>query len=186
MPGGLVYDGSTAAVVMATPDELGDLALGFSLTEGLIECPEDIQGMEIVPGADGIELRMWLAAEGGARWKARQRRMIGPTGCGLCGIGSLGAAVRHNRTSVRRICLSPGQIELALAGWSKAESLNRTTRATHAAGFYSPGFGLMMSREDVGRHNALDKLAGALAPARRGDLFDARTARTDAWTLYIA
>ena len=162
----LVYDGSTAAVVMATPADLADLALGFSLTEGIIEHPGDIRDLEIVPGADGIELRMWLFAETGARLKARQRRMVGPTGCGLCGIESLGEAMRQSRKSIRRICLSPRQIELALAGLAEAQSLNRATHATHAAGFYSPGSGMMMSREDVGRHNALDKLAGALATAQ--------------------
>ena len=135
----MVYDGSTAAVVMATPADLADLALGFSLTEGIIEHPGNIRDLEIVPGPDGIELRMWLFAETGARLKARQRRMVGPTGCGLCGIESLGEAMRQSRQSIRRICLSPEQIELALAALADAQFLNRATHATHAAGFYSPG-----------------------------------------------
>jgi FdhD protein len=162
-PIALVYDGTTAAVVMATPADLNDLAIGFSLTEGIVETAGDILELDVVPGADGIELRMWLKPGCGAKFKLRQRRLVGPTGCGLCGIESLSEAVKPSRPFVRGICIGSGHIEVAIEALSSAQNLNQTTRATHAAGFYSPSSGLLVAREDVGRHNALDKLAGALA-----------------------
>src|SRR3954451_2708229 len=91
-PVALVYEGTTAAVVMATPGELADLALGFSLTEGIIQRSCEIETLDIVPHRDGIELRMWLAADSRRQFSRRQRRLVGPTGCGLCGIESLGEA----------------------------------------------------------------------------------------------
>ncbi|MDQ6710335.1 MAG: formate dehydrogenase accessory sulfurtransferase FdhD [Candidatus Dormibacteraeota bacterium] len=159
----LVYDGTTAAVVMATPADFTDLAIGFSLTEGIIKAASEIDDLNVVPSADGIELRMWLKPGCGAKFKDRQRRLVGPTGCGLCGIESLSEAVRQSPSLVRKISVGSHQIELALEALSGAQALNRTTRATHAAGFYSPTAGLVVTREDVGRHNALDKLAGAMA-----------------------
>lgn len=162
----LVYDGTTAAVVMATPANLSDLAIGFSLTEGIIETASEIEDLNVVTGIDGIELRIWLKPGCGAKFKQRQRRLVGPTGCGLCGIESLSEAVRQSPSLVRKISVGSHQIELALEALSGAQALNRTTRATHAAGFYSPTAGLVVAREDVGRHNALDKLAGAMAVAQ--------------------
>src|SRR5665213_3368492 len=93
-PVALVYDGTTAAVMMATPSNLGDLARGFSLTEGFIQNGAEIRGLEVVPGLNGIELRIWLTPNSGRRFKMRQRRLTGSTGCGLCGIESLSEAVR--------------------------------------------------------------------------------------------
>lgn len=162
-PIALVYDGTTAAVVMATPANLNDLAIGFSLTEGIVDTTAEIEQLDVVPGADGIELRMWLKPGCGARFKRRQRRLVGPTGCGLCGIESLSEAVKPGRRFVRGISIGSDHIEMAVEALSEAQKLNRTTHATHAAGFYLPGDGLVAAREDVGRHNALDKLAGALA-----------------------
>ena len=159
----LVYDGTTAAVLMATPSDLRDLAIGFSLTEGIIRNSGEVRSLEVVPGLDGIELRTWLAPASGRRFKKRQRRLAGPTGCGLCGIESLSEATRTCPLLTRAIALAPGQIEGAVEALACAQELNRITRATHAAGFYLPGNGLIAVREDVGRHNALDKLVGALA-----------------------
>jgi FdhD protein len=162
-PIALVYDGTSAAVLMATPADLNDLALGFSLTEGIVRNGDEIDRLDVVPGADGIELRMWLAPACGRRLKARQRRLVGPTGCGLCGIESLNEAIRPSPKLVRQISLAPSQIERAVEALSSAQALNGATHATHAAGFYLPDDRLVLAREDVGRHNALDKLAGALA-----------------------
>jgi len=159
----LVYDGTTAAVVMATPSDLPDLAIGFSLTEGIVQSASEVQNVEVIPRLEGIELRMWLTPRAGRQFKARQRRLIGPTGCGLCGIESLSEATRQSQRLTRAISLAPDQIGQAVEALANAQSLNRTTRATHAAGFYLPDRGLVVAREDVGRHNALDKLAGALA-----------------------
>lgn len=159
----LVYDGTTAAVVMATPSNLADLALGFSLTEGIVRSAAEIEQLDIVAATDGIELRMWLQPDRGRQFKARQRRLVGPTGCGLCGVESLSEAVRPVPRLHRRISMRADQIGRAVAALGDRQDLNRATRATHAAGFYLPDDGLVMVREDVGRHNALDKLAGALA-----------------------
>ncbi|HLG89480.1 MAG TPA: formate dehydrogenase accessory sulfurtransferase FdhD [Alphaproteobacteria bacterium] len=171
-PVALVYDGTTAAVLMATPADLRDLAIGFSLTEGIVHEISEIKELDIVPGADGIELRMWLRPDSGRLLKQRQRRLVGATGCGLCGIESLQEAKRTGPAVAREIFLTPGQISLAVETLAASQRLNRETRATHAAGFFVPGDAGMMVREDVGRHNALDKLAGALAaadiPGRRG------------------
>jgi FdhD protein len=166
-PVALVYDGTTVAVVMATPSNLADLALGFSLTEGIVQSAADIEDVDIVPSADGIELRMWLRPDSGRQLKARQRRLVGPTGCGLCGVESLSEAVRPAPRLSRKISLKADQIGRAVAALGDCQDLNRTTRATHAAGFYLPDGRLVLSREDVGRHNALDKLAGALATENR-------------------
>jgi FdhD protein len=162
-PVALVYDGTTVAVMMATPSDLDDLAIGFSLTEGFIQSAGEIQSLEVVPSREGIELRIWLTPDSGRRFKARQRRLTGSTGCGLCGIESLSEAVRTCSRLTRGISLAPGRIGQAVDALTSAQSLNRITRATHAAGFYLPEGGLVIVREDVGRHNALDKLAGALA-----------------------
>ncbi|WFU34514.1 formate dehydrogenase accessory sulfurtransferase FdhD [Bradyrhizobium brasilense] len=162
-PVALVYNGTTAAVVMATPADLQDLALGFSLTEGTIENVADLKSLDIIPGPSGIELRMWLAGTSEQRFKRRQRRLVGPTGCGLCGIESLADAARPASHLTRSIIIRARQVESALLALSDAQTLNRATRATHAAGFFHPDQELVAIREDVGRHNALDKLAGALA-----------------------
>jgi FdhD protein len=161
-----VYDGTTAAVVMATPADLTDFAIGFSLTEGIIKDAREIDAVDIVPSCQGIELRMWLTARGGRQFKKRQRRLVGPTGCGLCGIESLEEAIRPFARLSREITLRSHQIERGMDALSRAQTLNHATHATHAAGFYLPDDTLVAAREDVGRHNALDKLAGALAAER--------------------
>lgn len=164
-PVALVYDGTTIAVLMASPTDLPDLAIGFSRTESIIHDISDIEELNVIVGADGIELRMWLRADSGRLVKERQRRLVGPTGCGLCGIESLREAKRISAPVTREIFLTPGQIGVAVEALAASQQLNLETRATHAAGFFVPGDPHMIVREDVGRHNALDKLAGALATA---------------------
>jgi len=165
-PVALVYDGTTAAVIMASPADLTDFAIGFSLTEGIVKDIRDIDTTEIVRTRQGIELRMWLTARRGRQFKSRQRRLVGPTGCGLCGIESLNEAIRPFARLSRKITLRSHQIERGMDALSCAQTLNHATHATHAAGFYLADDTLVAIREDVGRHNALDKLAGALAVER--------------------
>lgn len=165
-PVALVYDASTYAVMMATPADLEDFAIGFSLTEGIVADPTEIRELEVVKSELGFEVRAWLTADRSAEQAARRRQMAGPTGCGLCGVDSLAAAVRAPR-SVADAALQVRAPEVAdaLAALQDAQPLSRRTRAVHAAGFWVPGRGLVAVREDVGRHNALDKLAGALVRA---------------------
>ncbi len=161
-----VYGGTTAAVMMATPADLHDFAFGFSLTEGIARHPDDIEELAIVPCRHGIELRMWLAAGRDSAFRERRRRAAGPTGCGLCGIESLEAAMRPTGMVGEGARLSAAAVADALDGLCAAQTLHRRTRATHAAAFYVAGQGVLAIREDVGRHNALDKLAGAIARER--------------------
>jgi FdhD protein len=165
-PVALAYNASTYAVMMATPADLEDFAVGFSLTEGLVDQAAQIEGLEVAESDLGVELRIWLDADRAARLAERRRRIAGPTGCGLCGVESLEAAQRPlPPVGAADARLTPEQVLQAMANLSAAQPLNRVTRATHAAGFVPPGGRLTLAREDVGRHNALDKLVGAMARA---------------------
>jgi FdhD protein len=156
------YDGGSYAVMMATPQNLEDFALGFSFTEGLVASPADIRHLEVIEHETGIELRMWLAEPRAAALSERRRHLAGPTGCGLCGIESLDEALRPLRRVGDGGVFVPAEIMRALDTLAPRQELNRQTRAVHAAAFWRPEAGLVAVREDVGRHNALDKLAGSL------------------------
>jgi FdhD protein len=160
------YNGGSYAIMMATPHDLEDFALGFSLTEGIVSSIDEIERLEIVEEDLGIELRMRLKEPRGAVYQARRRHLAGPTGCGLCGIESLEEAMRVPRHVAGGNAFSPDDIMRALAALGPAQALNRETRAVHAAAFWSRQRGLIALKEDVGRHNALDKLAGSLARER--------------------
>ena len=160
------FDGGSYAVMMATPQDLEDFAYGFSLTEGIIGGVDDVERLEVIEGDLGIELRMWLAAPRGETFGERRRHLAGPTGCGLCGIESLAEAMRTPRKVASTATFQPEEIMRALDALTREQALNHETRAVHAAAFWLPGRGLIAVREDVGRHNALDKLAGALARQR--------------------
>jgi FdhD protein len=162
-PIALVYDGGTQAVMMATAADLEDFAVGFSLTEGLVGRAEEVGKVEIVGHEDGIELRIFLPPERATTLARRRRLLAGPTGCGLCGVESLAEAVRPARRIASSLEVTTADIEAALAALGPAQDLGRETRAVHAAGFWTRAGGLAAVREDVGRHNALDKLVGAIA-----------------------
>ncbi len=172
----LSYNRLSHAVMMATPAALEDFATGFSLAERIIEHPRDIEELAIVPAASGVELRIWIAGPRMAALTARHRRMAGPTGCGLCGLESLGDAMRPPPRVSAEPRFAAFALARAMAALGTAQPLRAETRAVHAAALWLPyaqhDGGLAMVREDVGRHNALDKLAGALArsgtPAAEG------------------
>jgi FdhD protein len=159
----LTYNGGTYAVMMGTPQDLADFAVGFSLSEGIVQSSDDIVSLEVVDLDDGIELRMWLAQSKADRLNERRRHIAGPTGCGLCGIDSIAEAVRPAAIVPHGRSFSPQQIMAAVQSLAPLQQINIETRAVHAAAFWMPGRGIVAIREDVGRHNALDKLAGAVA-----------------------
>jgi FdhD protein len=159
----LTYNGGTYAVMMGTPQNLRDFAIGFSLSEGIVQSADEIDTVDIVELDDGIELRMWLASSKAEFLSERRRHIAGPTGCGICGIDSIAEAVRPAAVVTGGRSFSPREIMAAMAGIAPLQTINIETRAVHAAAFWTPARGIAALREDVGRHNALDKLAGALA-----------------------
>jgi FdhD protein len=161
VPVAFSYDGTTHAVLMATPDDLEDFALGFSYTEGIITAPTEIEELAVVSVADGIVLQMWLTGDRSDAFAARRRRFVGPAGCGMCGLESLAEANRTIPMAGYDLQVSRQDIAAAVAALPGRQQLNMQTRAVHAAAFWLPDQTLVL-REDVGRHNALDKLAGAL------------------------
>jgi FdhD protein len=164
VPVALSYGGTTHAVMMASPGDLADFAVGFSLTEGIVTSPDQIESIEAIEAGGGIDLQIGLKDGAGDRFEARRRRMAGPVGCGLCGIESIEEAMRGVAdVSARSVILPPAEIGMAVTLLSRRQPLHAQTGAVHAAGLYIPGRGIVAVREDVGRHNALDKLAGALA-----------------------
>jgi FdhD protein len=162
----LTYNGGTYAVMMGTPQDLRDFAIGFSLNEGIVQSAEDISSLDIVELDDGVELRMWLSPDKAALLSERRRQIAGPTGCGICGVESIAEAVRPATVVAGRRRFTAEQIMAAMASVAPLQKINVETRAVHAAAFWTPARGVVALREDVGRHNALDKLAGALAQAK--------------------
>jgi FdhD protein len=156
------YNGSTHAVMMATPANLEDFAVGFTLTEGIVEHASSIESVELMESELGIEVRMWLEGDRAANLTARRRAMSGPVGCGLCGIESLEQARRAPLWVASRATFDAGDLLAAMQALAPRQLLNQQTRSVHAAAFWHPSTGIGPVREDVGRHNALDKLAGAM------------------------
>ena len=162
----LTYNGGTYAVMMGTPQNLRDFAIGFSLSECIVDSPDEIDSLDIVELDDGIELRMWLPPSRAAEINERRRHIAGPTGCGICGIDSIAEAIRPAAMVTGGRSFAPREIMVAMASIAPLQVINIETRAVHAAAFWMPGRGILALREDVGRHNALDKLAGALTQAK--------------------
>ena len=154
----ITYNTASYAVMMATPQDLEDFAIGFSLPS-----VDAIDTIDIVEEEMGVELRIWLKAPEAAEFLGRRRKMAGPTGCGLCGVESLVEAMRPPPRVGEGRVFTPDQIMTAVDSLFPLQALNREAHAVHAAGFWEQERGLVAVREDVGRHNALDKLAGALA-----------------------
>ncbi|MCR4268572.1 formate dehydrogenase accessory sulfurtransferase FdhD [Nitratireductor sp. ZSWI3] len=165
-PVALSYGGTTHAVMMATPADLEDFAIGFSVTEGIVSSLAEIDAIDIQELGAGIDLQIRLRDAANRRFEARRRRLAGPVGCGLCGIESIDEAMREiPSVSETALTLSAGDITQAVALLAQQQEYHKQTGAVHAAGFYIAGKGIVAAREDVGRHNALDKLAGALLKA---------------------
>lgn len=164
VPVALVYNGISHAVMLATPQDLEDFALGFSLTEGILDSPADLYGVEIVEQENGLALQLDVASACFQRLKEKRRNMTGRTGCGLCGSESLDQALRLPLNKVKQTTTIAQQaIKAALANIRGHQRLQGLTGATHASAWLNISGEVLLLREDVGRHNALDKLIGAMA-----------------------
>lgn len=165
VPVAVSINGVSHTVMMLTPTDLDDFALGFALTEGLIDAPDQLYGVEQANVDGGIELQLEVAAACDWRLKERRRTLAGRTGCGLCGTDSL-AQVRRVLPAVQTVNVDVAALTLAEAALRKWQTLQQLTGATHAAAWVQLNGDIQCVREDVGRHNALDKLIGALVRER--------------------
>ena len=163
VPVAFIYNERSHAVMMTTPADLEDFALGFSLTEGIIGSAAEYAGVQVVQVLAGIELRIDIPAARAARLEERVRELTGRTGCGLCGAQTLEAAVRHPAAVAEPAPIAAPALRRALAELHERQTINVATGATHAAAWAAPDGDIVCVREDVGRHNALDKLVGAMS-----------------------
>jgi FdhD protein len=164
VPVAIVFNGSTAAVMMASPADIAEFALGFALTEGYISTVDEVESFETISYDNGIEARFWVKDFVEAKIADRKRTALGPMGCGLCGIDSLTQALRPVSHVGQGPVFTADEISLASQGLRSFQPLHDETRSAHAAGFIIPDRGVLFAKEDVGRHNALDKLCGTLVP----------------------
>lgn len=166
-PVALVFNGISFAVMLASPADLEDFALGFALTEGLLERPSELYGVEVEDAADGVAVHLQVASACEFRLKERRRNLAGRTGCGLCGAESLEQVQRTLPPAVvDALSVEPAALRRALAALGESQQLQQATGAVHAAAWCSPAGEAQLVREDIGRHNALDKLVGAMVRAR--------------------
>ena len=162
VPVALVYNGISHAVMLATPCDLEDFALGFSLSEGLIRRKSELRDIEIVRHDLGIELHLEIAPQAFQGFKISRRQLAGLTGCGLCGQESLAQAIHPIPTVTHTLRINPQAIEAAIDILPHLQTLHQITGGVHAAAWANSEGQIMLVREDVGRHNALDKLLGAM------------------------
>jgi FdhD protein len=164
-PIGLTYDGRPYVVLMATPADVEELAIGFTLSEGLCTLA-DIEAVRVAEHPEGIEVDLTLTASGRqAKARMRNRTMEGRSSCGICGVQVMGSAVRDLTGSGAGPVVAHSAITTALQGLEAAQAYGQETRAMHAAAWCDMAGRVLLLREDVGRHNALDKLVGAAAKA---------------------
>ncbi len=165
-PVAIVYNGIPHVVMMATPADLEDFALGFSLTEELIQAPADLEHLEIVRYSRGVEIQATVAPRCAAVIAEHTRRLTGRTGCGICGSDGVDAVLKQIHPVSAGSPISVDAIQAALDALAANQPLNAASGAVHAAGWARTDGTLELMREDVGRHNALDKLVGAAVSAR--------------------
>ncbi|HMW24068.1 MAG TPA: formate dehydrogenase accessory sulfurtransferase FdhD, partial [Burkholderiaceae bacterium] len=152
VPVALVYNGISHAVMLASPLDLEDFALGFSLSEGIIDQADDLLDVEVEAAPVGMSLQLRVTLRCFMRLKERRRTLAGRTGCGLCGTESLAEAVRPVDRPVAAVQLGSAAIQRAMAELDAAQDLQRATGATHAAGWFDLEGRLRLAREDIGRH----------------------------------
>lgn len=165
VPIALVYNGISHVVMLATPSDFADFALGFSLSEGIFGDKSDLYSIDVVTQPLGVELQMDVATACFMQLKERRRNLTGRTGCGLCGAESLDQALRLPAQTINLATskVFVKSIELAFKTMQSYQPLQQATGATHACAWIDAQGDIKLVREDVGRHNAMDKLIGALA-----------------------
>lgn len=161
-PIALVYNGISHAVMMASPADVEDFAVGFSLSEGIAGAKADIGEVEAVPVENGVEVRIELSSRAFWHLKERRRTLAGRTGCGLCGVDSLDQTVRDLPKIESDLKVPLAAVHRALDALPDLQVYNRAARSLHGAAFATAEGEIKLVREDVGRHNALDKLIGAM------------------------
>jgi len=162
VPVSLVYNSEPHVVMLMTPANIEDFALGFSITEGIIQEPSELLSVHVYNRSNGIEARIKIPEARFAKMAGKGRNMTGRTGCGLCGATTLQQAVRDAKHVCGNLQLPAAELFAALNEIREQQKLNQLTGAVHAAAWIVPGQGIQCVREDVGRHNALDKLIGLL------------------------
>lgn len=165
-PVALIYNGVSHAVMLATAQDLEDFALGFSLSEGIVQSASELYSVEVHVQANGVELYCEIASERFVQLKERRRTLAGKTGCGLCGAESLSQAVRYPKPLQSGVAFEVKSIERGLRAIQSQQVMQQKTGATHASAYVLADGTVSLVREDVGRHNALDKLIGALEKMR--------------------
>lgn len=168
VPVALVYNGISHTVMMATPSDLEDFALGFSLAEGILNSPQELYGMDVIEQLTGIEIQLEISTRQFVLLKDKRRSMAGRTGCGICGVEQLeqvNQSCKIAKKNNRLHSIDSSILEVCLVQLEEAQLLSKETGASHAAAFFSPEGKLLAIREDVGRHVALDKLIGWYAKA---------------------
>lgn len=161
-PVALVYNGISHAVMMASPTDLEDFALGFSLSEGIVASPAECYGIDVEMGPEGVSVQLEIASGAFMALKERRRTLAGRTGCGLCGVDSLQQVCRPLPPLAPAQGFHAAGVRAALQAIGAEQKLTRLTGAAHAAAWCDTDGRLLIVREDVGRHNALDKVIGAM------------------------
>lgn len=167
MPVSLVYNGISHAVMMCSPKDLEDFALGFSLTEGIIDKPEDIYGIDVVEVCNGVEVQIELSSRKFMALKEHRRNLTGRTGCGICGTEQLNQVYKNFPKLDRTFQFDIHLLDACLESMQENQQLGKATGATHAAAFFDLQGNMLAIREDVGRHVALDKLLGWHSKAKK-------------------
>ena len=158
----MVYNGISHVVMMATPADLEDFALGFSLSEGIVNSPKQMLDFEQIDKEQGIELAITITAEPFVALKKRRRNLVGRTGCGLCGAESLEQAISAPKSIDAEITVSHQALQRAIGALKSHQALQQSTGAVHGAAWCNSDGEILLLREDVGRHNAVDKVIGSM------------------------
>lgn len=166
MPVALVYHDVPHVVMLATPADLEDYAVGFTLSEGLVARAEEIRGVEVVQGEHSVDVKITVAWERFTQLLQRRRNLAGRTGCGLCGAETAADAIRECGPVAAGVTVTAAELHAAIAQLGTRQPINARTGSVHAAAWVVPGSDIQLVREDVGRHNALDKTIGALSRAQ--------------------